>query len=63
MDLEKIIEIAKIIAKPYKVTTIIFAVLLLVSILANVYLLSQPAVIELSANENNQSMVSQDVGK
>ena len=63
MDLEKLIELAKIIAKPYKITTIILAVLLLISILANVYLLSQPAVIELTANENNQTMVSQDVGK
>lgn len=63
MDLEKIIELAKILAKPYKITTYILAVLLLVSILANVYLLSQPAVIEVSANENEQSSVNQNLGK
>ena len=63
MDLEKIIELAKEIARPYKITTYVLGVLLLVSILANVYLLSQPAVIEVSANENEQSSVNQNLGK
>ena len=57
MDLEKIIELAKEIARPYKITTYVLGILLLVSILANVYLLSQPA------NENEQSSVNQNLGK
>ena len=63
MDLEKIIELAKILAKPYKITTYILAVLLLASIAINAWLLSQPAVIEVTANDNKTSSISQDVGK
>lgn len=59
MDLEKIIELAKILAKPYKITTYILAVLLLASILANVYLLSQPVMVDINANQNTSSLVTQ----
>lgn len=62
MDLDKIIELAKTIAKPYKVTTYILAVLLLISILANVYLLSQPAVVTFEADNNTSSDVNQTKG-
>ena len=41
MDLEKIIELAKILAKPYKITSYILAVLLVISLLGNVYLATQ----------------------
>ena len=41
MDLEKIIELAKILAKPYKITTYILAFLLILSIIGNVYLATQ----------------------
>lgn len=41
MDLEKIIELAKILAKPYKITTYIFAILLIISLSANIYLATQ----------------------
>ena len=60
MDLEKIIELAKILAKPYKITTYILAVLLLISILANVYLLSQPVMVDINANQNTASLVNQN---
>ena len=62
MDLDKIIELAKTIAKPYKVTTYILSVLLLISILANVYLLSQPAVVTFEADNNTSSDVNQTKG-
>ena len=60
MDLDKIIELAKELAKPYKVTTWILGVLLLVSILANVYLLSQPVMVDINANQNSASLVNQN---
>ncbi len=41
MDLEKIIELAKILAKPYKLTTYILACLLVLSLFANIYLATQ----------------------
>ena len=62
MDLEKIIELAKEIARPYKITTYVLGILLLVSILANVYLLSQPAVVTFEADNNTSSDVNQTKG-
>lgn len=41
MDLKEIIELAKILAKPYKITTYIFAILLIISLSANIYLATQ----------------------
>lgn len=41
MDLEQIIELAKILAKPYKITTYILAILLIISLSANIYLATQ----------------------
>lgn len=41
MDLEKIIELAKILAKPYKITTYILAILLVLSLLGNIYLVTK----------------------
>ena len=62
MDLEKIIELAKILAKPYKITTYILAVLLILSLSANIYLATQEveivvdnnAVFTDSDNNNNE---------
>ena len=39
MDLEKIIEIAERLAKPYRIVSAVLAVLLLISMLINAYLL------------------------
>ncbi len=41
MDLEKIVELSKILAKPYKITTYILAGLLILSLCANIYLATQ----------------------
>ena len=51
MDLEKIIELAKILAKPYKITTYILAVLLILSLLGNIYLATQE--IDVVVEQNN----------
>lgn len=52
MDLEKIIELAKILAKPYKMTTYILAVLLVISILGNIYLATQN--VDIVLDQDNQ---------
>lgn len=59
MDLDKIIELAKILARPYKITTIILAVLLALSVGINVYVLTQPITIDIDANNNTSSFVNQ----
>lgn len=58
MDLEKIIELAKILAKPYKITTYILSVLLVISILGNIYLATQnvDVVVEQSNTESDFSV-------
>ena len=37
-DLEKLITLAHVVAKPYKITVFILSILLLISVCANVYL-------------------------
>ena len=62
MDLEKIIELAKIIARPYKITTYVLAVLLIISLLGNIYLATQEVQVVLEADNNNESNVTQNQG-
>lgn len=62
MDLEKIIELAKILARPYKITTYILAVLLLLSIAGNIYLATQEIEVVLEADENTESVINQKQG-
>lgn len=59
MDLEKIIELAKILAKPYKITTYILAVLLVLSIAGNIYLATDTNYITIEAADNTSSNVTQ----
>lgn len=59
MDLEKIIELAKILAKPYKITTYILAVLLVLSITGNIYLATDTNYITIEAADNTSSNVTQ----
>ena len=58
MDLEKIIELAKILARPYKITTYILAVLLIISLLGNIYLATQnvDVIVEQSNTESDFSV-------
>ena len=62
MDLEKIIELAKILAKPYKITTYILAVLLVISLFVNVYLATQEIEVVLEADQNTDSVINQSQG-
>lgn len=59
MDLEKIIELAKEIARPYKITTYILAVLLVLSICGNIYLATDTNYITIEAADNTSSNVTQ----
>ena len=62
MDLEKIIELAKILAKPYKITTYILAVLLVLSLCGNIYLMTQSVEVTFDANDNIESNINQSNG-
>lgn len=59
MDLEKIIEIAERLAKPYRIVSVILAVLLLISILINAYLFTNSVSITLEADSNSMSEINQ----
>jgi hypothetical protein len=41
MDLEQVINLANIIAKPYRITSLILGLLLVLSIIGNIYLATQ----------------------
>lgn len=59
MDLDKIIQLAKELAKPYKIATGILAVLLALSIAVNVYVLTKPMVVSFEVAGNMFSDVTQ----
>ena len=59
MDLEKIIEIAERLAKPYSTVSKILAVLLLISMLINAYLFTNSVSITLKADSNSMSEINQ----
>ena len=62
MDLEKIIELAKILANPYKITTYILAVLLILSIAGNIYLATQSYTIDVMQDYDNSDQNVNDIG-
>lgn len=49
-NLKKLIELSHIVAKPWRITTYIFAVLLLLSVAGNIYLATQDNVITMESN-------------
>jgi hypothetical protein len=59
MDLEKIIEIAERLAKPYRIVSAVLAVLLLISMLINAYLFTNSVSITLEADSNSMSEINQ----
>lgn len=68
MDLEKLTELAHEVARPWKITTYIFAFLLLISMLGNMYFATIENTITLESNVNDNETatdwsVSQDNGK
>lgn len=58
-DLENLIKMANIVAKPWKISVAILSVLLLLSVGANVYLATQTTEITFDANENSFSTINQ----
>lgn len=62
MDLEKIIELAKEIARPYKITTYILAILLVLSICGNIYLATQSYTIDVMQDYDNSNQNLNDIG-
>lgn len=58
-DLEDLIRLSKEVAKPWKVTTLILAGLLALSIYGNISIAKKKAVINFSADSNVESTISQ----
>lgn len=61
-DLEKLIELSKVVSKPWVIATYVLAVLLFVSVLANIYVLVNGTEIIISADENMETSVTQIKG-
>lgn len=59
MDLNKIIETAKILARPYIWTAGILGFLLILSVCANIYLASREIEVTFDANGNIESVITQ----
>lgn len=60
MDLEKIIDLAKILSKPWQIATYVLSLLLLLSVLGNIYLATVENEIILEADYNTDSFINQD---
>lgn len=60
-DLEKLIRLAHVVAKPYVVAVWVLSVLLCVSLFANYKLATRENVITVDADADNQSFVEQNV--
>ena len=58
-ELEKLIRLAHVVAKPYLIAVWVLSVLLLLSVGANVYLATQTTEITFDANENSFSTINQ----
>lgn len=61
-DLEKIINLSKIIAKPWVIATYVLSFLLLVSVVSNVYIFLKGTEVVFTANENMESTITQNNG-
>ena len=61
-DLEKLIELSKIIAKPWVIATYVLAFLLLLSVVGNIYLSTVESEITIEADYNNASIINQTRG-
>ena len=58
-DLEDLIRLAHVVAKPYLIAVWVLSILLLISVGANVYLATQTTEITFDANENSFSTINQ----
>lgn len=62
MDLEKIIDLSKMLSKPWQIATYFLSVLLVISILGNIYLATQEVEVILEADNNIDSDIIQTQG-
>lgn len=62
MDLEKIIDLAKMLSKPWQIATYSLSVLLVISLLGNIYLATQEVEVILEADNNIDSDIVQTQG-
>lgn len=62
MDLEKIIQLAKILSRPWQIATYILSMLLVMSIIGNIYLTTQEVDIILEQDYDNSNNNMNDVG-
>lgn len=60
MDLEKIIDLAKMLSKPWQIATYVLSLLLLLSVLGNIYLATVENEIISEADYNTDSFINQD---
>lgn len=60
MDLEKIIDLAKMLSKQWQIATYVLSLLLLLSVLGNIYLATVENEIILEADYNTDSFINQD---
>jgi hypothetical protein len=61
MDLDKIVEITKMLARPYRTTNLVLAVLLVLSILGNIYLATQTYYIDVDQDNDYSDFNKVDV--
>lgn len=62
MDLKEIIELAKIIAKPWQIATYVLAFLLLCSVIGNIYLATQEVEILVEQDYDSSNNNTNNVG-
>ena len=62
MDLEKIIDLAKMLSKPWQIATYSLSVLLVISLLGNIFLATQEVEVILEADNNIDSDIVQTQG-
>ena len=58
-DLEELIRLSHIVARPYYIAVWVLSLLLLISLAGNVYLATQDTEVVFNANKNNKSEITQ----
>ena len=58
-DLEQLIKLSHIVARPYYIAVWVLSLLLLISLAGNVYLATQDSEVVFNANKNNKSEITQ----
>jgi hypothetical protein len=61
MDLDKIVEITKMLARPYRTTNLVLALLLVLSILGNIYLATKEIPVLIDQDYDNSDFNEVDV--